>query len=108
MATFDWKEVKDFQISSTGSDDTQIAAVSGKKIRVLSYVMSAAAATVIKWQSTTSNQLSGYGIAMAANSTVVAPHNPSGWFETNAGELLNIENSNSEDVGGHGTYVEIG
>ncbi len=108
MATFDWGEVKDFQISSAATDATQIAAVTGKAIRVLSYVMSAAGAAAIKWQSTTSNQLSGLGIAMATNSTVVAPHNPSGWFQTVAGELLNIENSTGANIGGHGTYVEIG
>jgi len=74
--------------SSSGSN-TVVAAVTGKRIRVLSYVMVAAGDVTATWQSA-SNNLSG-GMALAANGGAApsagqaTPGGLIGQFETKPG-----------------------
>ncbi len=105
-------EVFDFQISGTGPTETVVAAVAGKAIRVLSYVLSEPVGEVLKWQSKPAGsavELSGLGLAMPSSSpdTIEAPHNPTGWLQTASGSALQIVAGNTVQLGGHGTYILI-
>jgi hypothetical protein len=44
---------------------------------------------------------------LAVNTGYVLPNNTHGWFETVAGELLNLELSGAVSVDGGLTYVEV-
>lgn len=94
--------------SSSGSN-TVVAAVTGKRIRVLSYVMVAAGDVTATWQSASTN-LSG-GMALAANGGAApsagqaTPGGLIGQFETNQGEALNLNLSAAVSVAGHLTYI---
>ena len=44
---------------------------------------------------------------LVANSGFVLPFNPAGWFETVAGQLLNLELSAAISVDGSITYIEV-
>ena len=90
-------------LSATG---TVVAAVGGKKIRVLAYVLTASGSLNAKFQShITPTDLTGL-LYMAATIVVEAPFNPVGWFETVSGEALDL-NLSAGNVGGHLVYVEV-
>ena len=92
--------------SSSGAS-TLVAAVTSKKIRVISYVVVASAAVNIKFQShVTPTDKTGL-LYLAANGGVSGAYAPTGHFETIAGEALDINLSGAVAVGGHLTYVEV-
>jgi len=94
-------------VSASGSGDNPIvSAVTGKKIRVLHYVVSASGSVNWKWKSGASTDLTGlsYGVANTNLSAV----SPAGLFETAAGQPLNLNLSAAVAVGGHVTYCEVG
>lgn len=93
--------------ASSSGDNTLVAAVTSKKIRVLAYNFSCAGTVNAKFQSgAAGTDLTGlkYGVA---NSGIVAPFNPAGWFETAAGTLLNLNLSAATAVGGELVYIEV-
>jgi hypothetical protein len=93
-------------IDEASSGDNQVvAAVAGKKIRVLSYVIVSSAANTCTWRDGTS-PISG-GMSLAANGGVSAPYNPLGHFETTANTTLNLNLSAAQSVDGHLTYIEV-
>ncbi len=104
--------VKFAESDSAGNETFDVVtAVSGKRIRVLSYVLSVVGAQAVQFQSKGSGalvELSGNGIQAIAsvNNTFAAAHNSAGWFETVAGEKLQIKSSASGAIGGHLSYVE--
>jgi hypothetical protein len=51
--------------------------------------------------------LTGLSYFAAAGDGEVLSFNPVGWFETVAGEALDINLSGAVAVGGHLTYVEV-
>lgn len=92
----------------TATTTTIVAAVTGRKIRVL-----AAAWTM---RATSGNQLATWksgtdAIAYAESTTltvpVVLPHVKNGWFETADGAALNLTTSTAGNVSGVITYVEV-
>lgn len=92
-------------ISATLSpDNTLIAAVAGKRIRVVGLLMVAAAAVVARFESDTG----GTALTGAMSMIVGVPiqlYNPLGLFETDvANELLNLELSGAVQVSGFATY----
>ena len=94
------------KISTSSSGATQlVAAVTGKKIRVLSYVLFCNAAVNAKFQSG-STDLTGL-LYLAANGGVSATVEGIGCFQTASGEALNLNLSGAIAVGGHITYVFI-
>lgn len=93
-------------VSTSGNNGLSISAVS-KKIRVLAANVTASAAVNFKWRSATAGDLTGLTYCDAAGTGVVLPYNPVGWFETTAGEDLQINLSGAVAVGGHITYVEV-
>jgi len=93
--------------ASSSGNNTIVAAVSNKKIRVLSMTLSASAAVNGKFQSAAGGtDLTGL-FYFAANGGMVLPHNPQGWFETAASALLNLNLSGAVAVGGCLTYIEV-
>lgn len=77
--------------ATTTGDNTLVAAVTGKRIRVLSVVMSVSGALSARFESGAGvTALTGV-MPLAANTVLQLDHNPLGWFETAAGALLNLE-----------------
>lgn len=96
---------------SSGNNEI-VAAVAGKRIRVVGYVLSFSGSVNAKWRSA-STDLSGllYG---AANTVVSAAPMPkgerggqAGHMETATGEALNLNLSAATAVGGHVAYEEV-
>lgn len=90
--------------ASSGANEV-VAAVTGKRIRVVSYLLSAAGTVNAKWQSA-STDLTGLHY-MVANNQVPVPFSPVGYFETASGEALNLNLSGAIAVGGHVAYIEV-
>lgn len=78
-------------------DNSIVAAVSGKKIRVISASIVSASANSIKFRSGTTDISALY--AFAANGGMVLDFNEHGWFETAAGEALQLNLSAAAAVG---------
>jgi hypothetical protein len=98
-------------VASASGVTNIIAAVSSKRIRVLSFRITASAAVNVKWQShllsppvvTDVTGLAYY----AANGGENAAHNPVGWFQTGVGEQLDLNLSAAVACGGSLTYVTV-
>lgn len=97
------KTPKRFKFSGSGTV-AAVAAVSGKKIRLVSLVMAVSAAATVVFKSAATDI--GSPIFKAADPPLVLPPNYDGWVETVAGERLDIVPSTGT-VSGFGTYVEI-
>ncbi len=85
---------------ATSGQSELVAAVSGKSIRVLGYVLTGASACSAKFQSA-STDLTG---PLFLGAPVVVPNDNSGWIETVAGEALNLFTSANVQVSGHINY----
>lgn len=93
-------------VSALGAS-TIVNAVAVKRIRVIALQVIANAAVNIKWQShTLPTDLTGLAYC-SANGGYVLPYNPVGWFQTIAGEALDINLSAAIAVGGSITYVTV-
>lgn len=93
--------------ASSSGNNTLIAAVTGKKIRVLAYNLITNAAVNAKFQTGAGGtDLTGLKY-FAANGGICAPFNPLGWFETASAALLNLNLSGAVAVGGELVYVEV-
>lgn len=91
-------------VSATG-DNSIVAADASKKIRVLSYVLTASGATNAKWRKATTD-ISGL-LYMGPTGGVSAAYCPTGHFETGTNQALQLNLSNSTAVGGHIVYVLV-
>lgn len=102
--------VKFAVINVDGADaDAIIAAVAGKKLRVLGYVIKCSGAVNLTWQDGAAAVSSGV-IPLTANGDlgIIAPISPTGWFETaTAGQTLVLLKSGAVSCDGHLTYVEV-
>lgn len=96
---------KKIDCSSSGNNEI-VAAVTGKKIRVIQWVVSPSDAVNFKWRSA-STDLTGFHYAANAGNGVSEPWNPVGYFETASDEALNLNLSAAEAVGGSLVYVEV-
>lgn len=92
--------------ASSAGDNTLVAGVALKKIRVLTYMLSVSAAVNAKFQSSTAGDLTGL-FYFAANSGATAGFCQVGHFETVAGEDLQLNLSGAVPVGGHLLYIEV-
>lgn len=88
-------------------DNTVVAAVTGKKIRVLSLFLVAAGAVTARFESGAGGAALTGQMVLAANGGFSLPFNPEGWFETAAAALLNLELSAAVSVDGALTFVEV-
>jgi hypothetical protein len=90
---------------AASGDNSVVAAVSSKKIRVLSYVLVADAAVAVKWRNGTTD-ISG-AMSFAANGGAAPGYCPVGFFETSATAALQLNLSAAVGVRGHLTYIEV-
>lgn len=93
--------------ATSSGDNTIVAAVSSKKIRVLSLVLVSAGTTTVRFESGASGTALTGQMSLIANVGFTLPFNPVGWFETAATTLLNLELSAAVSVDGCLTYVEV-
>jgi hypothetical protein len=93
---------------ATSGDNTLLAAQgAGKKIRVLSCFLIAAAAVTVRFESGASGTALTGAMNVAANGGFVLPYNEFGWFETGANALLNLELGGAQSVDGGFSYVVV-
>lgn len=92
--------------ASASGNNTVVAGVSGKRIRVLSCFLVAAGAVTAKFQSAAGGTDLTGAAALAANGGYVLPFNEGGWFHTEAGELLNLSLGGAVSVAGSVSYIE--
>lgn len=88
-------------------DNTAVAAVSGKRIRVLSYVLNSVTAVAVRFESGAGGTALSGVMSLGATSVLASGYNPLGHFETAVGALLNLELGGAVQVSGHITYVEV-
>lgn len=94
--------IKRAKVDLAASGDL-IAAVSGKKIRVLALAVKFATSTTLKLQSGGSTDLTG---AMTGTDFAWG-WNPAGWVQTASGEKLNAVMGSSVQLSGTIVYVEV-
>lgn len=90
--------------ASTDGDNTVVAAVAAKKIRVLGYNLTSRTAGLLTVKSSTTSTLAELDLVA---DTPVPYGGPAPAFETVAGELLNFNVAATVDVVGHITYVLV-
>lgn len=91
--------------AASSGDNTAVAAVTSKKIRVLSYSLVADGAVTARFQSDTTD-LTG-AMSFAENGGISCAFSPVGHFETAAGVALQLNLGGAVGVRGHLTYVEV-
>lgn len=98
-------------IAASATDSNLVSAVTGEKIRVLSFVINqgdTTPSTVVF-----NSKGSGAGTAIsptfkaAANGGFVLPENSKGWFETNSGEGLTASTGSGSTTGVLVTYTRV-
>lgn len=93
-------------VASSGNN-TIVAAVTSKKIRVHQVFLNVAADVTVRWESgADGTALTGQN-QVKAGSGYILPYSPVGWFETASGVLLNLELSGAVSVDGVLTYTEV-
>lgn len=89
-------------------DNTIVAAVTGKKIRVLALIaVMTGTATTIRFESGAGGTALTGQMQPALGGGFVLPFNPVGWFETAASALLNMELGAAASVDGVCVYTEV-
>jgi hypothetical protein len=95
-------------VAASATDNTLVAAVAGKKIRVIALVLVASGgANNARFESGTAGTALTGVMNIGANGQLILPANRAGWFETAAATLLNLELSAATAVGGMLTYVTV-
>ena len=111
----DFQDIRDEQLikrakidAASSGDNTLVAAVTGKKIRVLAafFTMTGTAVTIRFESGAGGTALTGQ-MGPTAGQTIVLPFNPVGWFETSDATLLNMELSGGQSVDGALVYIEV-
>ncbi len=94
--------------AASAGDNTLVAAVTGKKIRVLAVVLVASGgANTVAFETAAGGTALTGDMDIADNGQLVLPLNGFGWFETDAAALLNLELANATAVAGALVYEEI-
>lgn len=94
--------------AATSGNNTIVAAVSTKKIRVLSaFMVMTGTAVTIRFQSGAGGTALTGQMQPSQGGGFVLPYNPYGWFETAASALLNLELGGAQSVDGCLVYVEV-
>lgn len=109
MATSYASDVKYVRVNATSDgDNTVVAAVASKKIRVLGYNLTVTGAGTVLMQDTAGTPVVHASFIMPANGVISYAGGPlAPAFETAAGAGLEISNPAGVDTLGHLTYVEV-
>lgn len=89
---------------ATSGDNTLLAASTGNKIRVHSYVLVADTSVTVAFESGASGTALTGDMKLAAGVPLVAPFQREGYFDCTVAELLNLELGGAVQVSGHLTY----
>ncbi len=92
--------------ASSSGDNTVVAAVTSKKIRVLRWSLSSNGSVNAKWKSATAGDITGLRY-LTQYASAGGAYCPVGLFETTAGEGLVLNLSGAVAVGGELTYLEV-
>jgi hypothetical protein len=92
---------------STSGNNTLVAAVAGKKIRVVQAILVAAGDVVARFEDGAGGTALTGQHDLTTNSGFTLPFSPVGWFETTANTLLNLELDAGVNVSGCLVYVEV-
>lgn len=93
-------------VTASSTDVSVVAAVGGKKLRVVALVVQCGAtATDVTFESSTTTRK--HKVLAGANGGQVLDFNPVGWFETATGESLTITTSSGSTTEISGVYVEV-
>lgn len=103
MATMKYAKID----AATSGNNTLVAAVAGKKIRVHSLALIAAGTVNVRLEDGASGTALTGQMNLVSNVGFVLPHNPQGWCETSSNTLLNLELSAAISVDGLLTYTEV-
>ncbi len=95
-----------FAVVSRATSGEVIAAVTSKKLRILAGWWMTTTAVTVRWDSHTAGAITG-AAACPATGGAVLPFNPVGWFETTAGEALDVTLGSGVQISGSLTYVEV-
>lgn len=93
---------------ATSGDNSVIAAVAGKKIRVLSFFLVSVTAVAVRFESAAGGTALTGVMSMGATGVLSVPFSPAGHFETVAGEALNMELGGAVQVSGAIVYQLVG
>lgn len=93
--------------ASSSGDNTLVAAVSGKKIRVLACVLMSAGTVTATFKSANGGTSISGAYPFIAQAGLVMPFSEGGWMETVAGQLLNLSLNGAVAVTGNLVYQEI-
>lgn len=93
--------------ASSSGDNTLVAAVASKKIRVLSYYFTANGTVTVRFESGAGGTALSGQMDFIVNTGIVIPFSPVGHFETATNTLLNLELSGAVEVAGGLTYIEV-
>jgi hypothetical protein len=93
--------------AATSGNNTLVAAVSAKKIRVTSMFLVAAGTVDVRFESGAGGTALTGQMSLVSTTGFVLPYNPNGWFETASNTLLNLELSGAISVDGAITYIEV-
>lgn len=93
--------------ASASGDNTLVAAVTSKKIRVLAAFLVAAGTVNTRFESGAGGTALTGQMPLVANTGFVLPFCPAGWFETASNTLLNLELSAAIAVHGSLVYIEV-
>lgn len=91
---------------STATTTTIVAAVAGKRYRVLSVAVISTLANNVNFASSTFGAISAT-FPLGANGGLVLPFNEHGWFETVVGEGLQVTTSAATAAGIQVQYIEL-
>lgn len=102
------QERKSLVVSCASSgDNTLLAAVTGHKIRVLSYTLVAAGAVTVAFESAASGTALTGDMSLITGVPLVVSFEREGHFQTAVSELLNLELGGAVQVSGHITYCLV-
>ena len=91
----------------TSGDNELVAAVASKQIRVVAFFLVAITAVAVRFESSAGGDALSGVMDLGATGVLAPGYNPLGWFETVAGENLNLELGAAVQVSGSLTYVLI-
>lgn len=93
-------------VAASDTDEELIAAVVGKKLRILALVCQCgSAATDAEFQTGGATRI--HRVPAGANGGQVLPFNPVGWFETGVGASLTVSTGTGSSTDISGVYVEV-
>ncbi len=89
---------------ATSGNNTLVAAVAGKKIRILAVILIAAGTVIARFESAADGTAMSGQMNLGITSGFCLPYSEAGWGETIVGELLNLELGGAISVDGMLVY----